>query len=335
VFSFPLLSNTGTFPLLVHVLQAAAVHKLALFAGVYHNAVVTSQLSIHVIYHAPFVKSPVSLGIVNVTAHVCQFTDVTAQLSLDHQYQSFVFFNTCHAVQAHGLNHVGTLHQSLISFHVAQSNTAKCQSVEEFGQTTSHAHCQSAQSLTVKLSLSQFVSVIVTVVIFQTLLLVILATQFHVAPVAHCGIVKSNTAALLVHVFVTLAFVHGLHVVVVQTVIVAAAPSCQSVQSFQSLPSTQSFPSFPSAHAAHCGIVKFNTAALLVQLFVTLASVPASHVVVVHTVIVAAVPSAPSFQSLPSFQSAHAGQVSHFSHFRLEYLAFFILLLSSLSAIKI
>ena len=67
---------------------------------------------------------------------------------------------------------------------------------------------------------------IITVVIFQTLLLVILATQFHVA---HSGIVKSNTAALLVHVFVTLAFVHGLHVVVVQTVIVAAAPSCQSV----------------------------------------------------------------------------------------------------------
>ena len=224
---------------------------------------------------------------------------------------------------------VGIAHQSLISFHVAQSNTAKCPSVAEFGQTTSHAHCQSAQSLTVNVSASQFVSVIVTVVIFQLLLLVILAIQFHVAPVAHCGIVKSNTAALLVHVFVTLAFVHGLHVVVVQTVIVAAAPSCQSVQSFQSLPSTQSF---PSVHATHCGIVKFNIAALDVQLFVTLASVPAAHVVVLHIVIVADVQSAPSFQSAPS---SHFGQVSHFSHFRLEYFAFLILLLSSLSAIKI
>lgn len=57
----------------------------------------------------------------------------------------------------------------------------------------------------------------------------------------------------------------------------------------------------PVSPLAHCGIVKLNTAALEVHELVTLAELQAAQVVVVQTVIVAAV------------------QVSHFSHFRLEY----------------
>lgn len=128
----------------------------------------------------------------------------------------------------------GTAPQSLINFQVAPSNTAKCQSVDELGHTTSQLHCQSSQSEIWNVSTLVLVSVIVTVVIFQLLELVILAIQFQVAQVAHCGIVKSNTAALLVQELVTLAFVQGFQVVVLQTVIVAAAQSCQSVPSFQS-----------------------------------------------------------------------------------------------------
>lgn len=45
--------------------------------------------------------------------------------------------STCQSVHQLG-THVGTTHQSFISFPVAQSNTAKCQSVELAGQTTSH-----------------------------------------------------------------------------------------------------------------------------------------------------------------------------------------------------
>lgn len=44
------------------------------------------------------------------------------------------------------------------------------------------------------------------------------------------------------------------------------------------------------SHLAHLGIVKFRTAAEDVQLLVTQAQVPASHVVVEPTVTVAAVP---------------------------------------------
>jgi hypothetical protein len=45
-----------------------------------------------------------------------------------------------------------------------------------------------------------------------------------VSPFAPFGIVKLNTAALLVHELVTDALVPGSQVVVVQTLIVAAAP---------------------------------------------------------------------------------------------------------------
>lgn len=186
-------------------------------------------------------------------------------------------------------------HPSLISFQVAPSNIAKSPSVEELGQTTSQAHCPSAQSSTVKLSLFPLVSVMVTVVVFQTLELVILAIQFqvaHVSPVSHLGIPKLNTAADEVQLLVTVALSQASKVVVVQTLIVAA---CQLVPS------------------APLGIVKFKTAALLVQELVTEAEVHAAHVVVDPTHTVAALP------------------VSHFSPFRLEYCAFLILSPSSLS----
>jgi hypothetical protein len=126
--------------------------------------------------------------------YVCQLSPLTTVSAgaLAQAAAQLTTVNTCQLVHTAG-THVGIAHQSLISFHVAQSNTAKCQSVEEFGQTTSHTHCQSAQSLTVNVSTSQFVSVIVTVVIFQLLLLVILAIQFqaghssHSSHGSHCG----------------------------------------------------------------------------------------------------------------------------------------------------
>ena len=150
---------------------------------------------------------------------------------------------------------VGIAHPSLISFPDVQSNTAKCQSVLLAGQLTSPVH----------------------------------------VPDSPLGIQKFNTAALEVPTFVTVAELPGDRVVVVPTVIVAAAPSAQSE------------PSAPGVPVAHCGIEKFNTAALLVPEFVTVAEEPGAHVVTVPTVIVAAVQSAPGVHG------------SHCSHLRLEY----------------
>lgn len=145
----------------------------------------------------------------------------------------------------------------------------------------------------------------------------------HVSPVSHfapLGIVKLNTAAPLVPELVTEALVPGSQVVVVQTLIVAASQvshfrstlaSVNVTVSQSSLVNTISSQSNSAltidAHVSqvspfsHSGIVKSNTAALVVPEFTTLAEVQGSHVVVDHTVIVAAVP------------------VSHFSHFKLEY----------------
>ena len=190
---------------------------------------------------------------------------------------------------------VGTAPQSLINLPVAQSNTARCQFVLLAGHTTSPLPSPSAQSSTVKLELSQSVSVIVTVVVFHTLELVTLEIPLPVFPL---GIVKLNTAALLVPELVTLALVPAAHVDVVPTAIVAAA---------QSLPSAQSLP------ATHSGIVKLNTAALDVPELVTVALEPGAPVVTVPTVIVAAVQGSPC------------------SPFRLLYCAFLILFQSSLS----
>lgn len=163
----------------------------------------------------------------------------------------------------------------MISFHVVQSKSTTSQSVLELGQITSQAHCPSAQSCTSKLKGSHSSKFIVTVVVFQLLELVTLVIQFqsapscpscqfcpscqsfqsfqsahagHVAPVSHLGIVKLSTAALEVPELVTDADVQAAQVVVLPTVIVAAAPSTQSFQSAQSLPS---FPSLPSAHGVH------------------------------------------------------------------------------------
>jgi hypothetical protein len=71
-----LLSNTGIFQLEVQVSFVDAVHKLALLAGVYPRAVVTSQLVIPVIYqlglvelygmyHKAVVTSPELIPVIN------------------------------------------------------------------------------------------------------------------------------------------------------------------------------------------------------------------------------------------------------------------------------
>lgn len=101
--------------------------------------------------------------------------------------------------------------------------------------------------------------------------------------------VKSNTAALLVQVLVTVALVQGFPVVVFPTVIVAAAQSSQSVQ------------------AIHCGILKSNTAFVDVQLFTTVAELQAAQVDTLPIVIVAAAQSCQSCQGFPC------------SHFRFLY----------------
>ena len=145
----------------------------------------------------------------------------------------------------------------------------------------------------------------------------------HVSPGSHLaplGIVKLNTAAPLVPELVTEALVPGSQVVVVQTLIVAASQvshfrsilASSRVTVVQSL--SQKSISFQLNAAevteaqvshvsplSHLGIVKSNTAALVVQELVTLAELQAAQVVVDHTVIVAAVPG------------------FHCSHFKLEY----------------
>ena len=148
----------------------------------------------------------------------------------------------------------------------------------------------------------------------------------HGSPVSHLaplGIVKLNTAAALVPELVTEALVPGSQVVVVQTLIVAAShvshfrsilassrvtvvqSLSQKSISFQlnaaEVTEAQVSQGSPGSPLSHLGIVKSNTAALVVQELVTLAELQAAQVVVDHTVIVAAVP------------------VSHFSHLRLEY----------------
>jgi hypothetical protein len=89
VFNFQLLSNTGTSPLLVHVFFVAAVPRLALFAGVYHKAVVTSVLFIPVMNHESLVKSEVFVGTVGTAPqslssfHVVQSNTTRCQFVLE------------------------------------------------------------------------------------------------------------------------------------------------------------------------------------------------------------------------------------------------------------
>lgn len=127
---------------------------------------------------------------------------------------------------------------------------------------------------------------------------VLLAGQFTSqlqAQLSPLGIQKLRIASWLVHTLVTVALLQAGSVVVVHTVIVAAAqsfPSCQSA---------------PGAQVAHSGIPKFKTAADDVQELVTVAELQAGRVDTLPTVIVAAEPS------------AHGVQGSHCSHFRFLY----------------
>lgn len=114
---------------------------------------------------------------------VSVLTCTSHPLTVAQSYPLAHLVSTCHCVPAlSGEKEVGTLPQSFIIFPVAQSNTAKCQSVLKLGHTTSHAHSQSAQSWIWNVSVVQLVSVIVTVVVFQTLELVMLAIQFQSSP---------------------------------------------------------------------------------------------------------------------------------------------------------
>jgi hypothetical protein len=153
-------------------------------------------------------------------------------------------------------------HQSLICFQSVQSNTAKFQSVEELGQTTSHTHCQSAQSLTVNVSSSQFVSVIVTVVIFQLLLLVILAIQFqaghscHSGQSSHCG----HCSVVLASAKVTVCKLSLVNTISLPE---NAALTIEA----------QSVPSCPSCHGSHCSHFKLEYLAFLILLLSSLSAI--------------------------------------------------------------
>jgi len=85
VSNFQLLSNIGTSQLPVPVSQAAAVHKLALSAGVNHKAAVTSPLDIQVIYQASLFKSEISSPAFN---GVYPKAVVTSKLSIPVIYQA-------------------------------------------------------------------------------------------------------------------------------------------------------------------------------------------------------------------------------------------------------
>jgi hypothetical protein len=87
--NFQLLSNTGTFQLDVQVFFVAAVHKVDGFTGVYHNAVVTSVLFIHVMYQLSLVKSETFVGTVGtapqslIAFHVVQSKTARCQFVLE------------------------------------------------------------------------------------------------------------------------------------------------------------------------------------------------------------------------------------------------------------
>lgn len=84
-------------------------------------------------------------------------------------------------------NQLTVFQLSFIIFPVLPSNKTISPSVELAGQTTSHAHSPSAPSDTVKLVVSQSVSVIVIVCTFQEVVSVIVDIQFHAGQVGHIG----------------------------------------------------------------------------------------------------------------------------------------------------
>ena len=79
----------------------------------------------------------ISLLLQLALARVTVIVDIDGIVREAQSIFQLTLLSTCQSVHQLG-THVGTLPPSLISFHVAQSNTAKCQSVELQGQTTSH-----------------------------------------------------------------------------------------------------------------------------------------------------------------------------------------------------
>jgi hypothetical protein len=173
VASFQLLSKIGTFQLDVQVSFVAAVHKApqsfnnfpvaqsntARCQSVELQGQTTSQVL--VVYPASLAKSEtLSQGCTAVAHKAAQVLNVD-KLTL----------------------------QSLIFFQVAPSNIAIFPDVALAGQVTSQLHdhpLQSAQSCTWNVSTVQLVSVIVTVVVFQALLLVMEYIPFPVGHCTHC-----------------------------------------------------------------------------------------------------------------------------------------------------
>ena len=124
-----------------------------------------------------------------------------------------------------------------------QSKIATSQSVLLAGQFTSPLHTQVSPLGIQKLRIASWlVHTLVTVAELQAGRVVVVQTvtvagvqssqscpSSQGSHLAHCGIVKSNIAALDVQLLVTLADVPAAQVVVLPTVIVAAAQSCQGV----------------------------------------------------------------------------------------------------------
>lgn len=142
------------------------------------------------------------------------------------------------------------------------------------------------------------VKFIVTVVVFQLLLLVTLLIPLPVSPLSHLGIVKSNTTSPPVPVFTTLALVPAPHVVVLHTLttdplgIVKFNITSPSTTLSVTLALLQGFQVevVPALTIDPLGIVKSNIASFSVPTFSTLALVQGLLVVVVPTLTVAASP---------------------------------------------
>jgi hypothetical protein len=128
--------------------------------------------------HARIALTVVVVHVVSFCIHVAgALAQAAAQLTT---------VNTCQFVHTAG-THVGTAHQSLINFHVAPSNTAKCPSVLEAGQTTSHTGTVTAhvlpftdvtQVFCISLLASMFIPVHAQYVVFAR------GTFTHICPLA-------------------------------------------------------------------------------------------------------------------------------------------------------
>ena len=138
---------------------------------------------------------------------------------------------------------VGIAHQSFIIFPVAQSNTARCQSVLLAGHTTSQLQLPDSHLGIPKFNTAALeVPTLVTVAELHAGRVVVVPTVIVAAsqssqsvqgvPATHCGMEKFNTAALDVHTLVTVAELPAAQVDTVQTVIVAAAQSAPGVPGF-------------------------------------------------------------------------------------------------------